>query len=183
LRSAVLRGGGDLKVRIHWKQLAEIVGVVAIVASLVFVGLQLRQTQEIARSQVLSANVGNRIEANIAIADHATLWDKASSGAELSTAEEVVIDRLIDNVSVERVALWLHFLELGLDDDAELILADFAGFLYRYPGIYHRYMDRERGFVADRTAVMDAEHSLQYWVEAMRARVEKIERASNTRSK
>ena len=35
----------------NWKHIAELVGIAAIVASLVFVGLQMRQSREIALSQ------------------------------------------------------------------------------------------------------------------------------------
>ena len=69
----------------------------------------MQQTQSIALSGVMAANVGHRIETNNAIANNAVVWAKANSGAELDVAEAVLIDRLMDNVSVERVSLWLHY--------------------------------------------------------------------------
>jgi hypothetical protein len=69
----------------------------------------MQQTQSIALSGVMAANIGHRIETNNAIANNAVVWSKANSGAELDVAEAVLIDRLMDNLSVERVSLWLHY--------------------------------------------------------------------------
>lgn len=163
--------------RIDWKEIAEAVGVVAIVVSLVFVGLQMRQTQSIAQSEILSVNVGNRIAANTAIAEHAGIWARASAELPLTDEEEVVVDRLIDSLSVERVALALHFQQQGLEDTADLILTDYAGVLAAHPGIYRRWLAREDRFAADRRVVMGEEHSLREWGSTMRSRVEAIRQA------
>ena len=40
----------------NWRELAEILGIAAIVASLVFVGMQLRQEQEIALAEIFDAS-------------------------------------------------------------------------------------------------------------------------------
>ena len=48
----------------HWKDIAELIGISAIVASLIFVGLQMRQAQDIAISDGNLANAANKIEAN-----------------------------------------------------------------------------------------------------------------------
>lgn len=53
-----------------WKDIAELVGLVAIVASLVFVGLQLRQSQEIALSQTHSERSGAVIGQIMSVAEN-----------------------------------------------------------------------------------------------------------------
>jgi len=116
-----------MNIRIAWKDLAEIIAISAIVASLIFVGLQMQQTQSIALSGVMAANIGHRIETN--------------------------------NVSAER------------------ILADYAGFLYRNPGIYQRWVAKEKKLIADRSVLLGAEFSLDAWVNGMRTRVEKLKKA------
>jgi len=70
-----------------WRQIAELTGVAAIVASLVFVGLQIRQEQSIARSQVWSDRVQIRSELAALINDNYEVWIKGVKGSELTEAE------------------------------------------------------------------------------------------------
>jgi len=159
-----------------WKDIVEYVGISAIVASLIFVGLQMQQTQSIAVSQVMSANAGHRIASNIAIAEHADVWVKANSGAELNAAESLLVDKLIDNVFTVRASLWVHYQGLGREKSADRILANYAGFLHRNPGIYDRWLAREARLISDRTILMGAEYSLADWVGEIRTRIEILER-------
>ena len=53
-----------------WKSTAELIGISAIVASLIFVGLQMRQSQEIALSQAHSARSGTVIEQIMSVANN-----------------------------------------------------------------------------------------------------------------
>jgi len=166
-----------MTIRLNWRYVAETVGVIAIVLSLTFVGLQMRQTQAIAFSEVWSANVGHRIEANNAIAENSELWTKANLGEELSASEILVIDRLVENLTISSVAMTAQFLELGREQDAETTLTDFASFLYQNPGIYQHWLKREQRFVVDRIVVMGAEDSFGLWLKDMTTRVEKLEKA------
>jgi len=70
-----------------WKQIAELAGIAAIVASLVFVGFQLRQEHLIARSQVWSDRVLIRSELATLINDNFEVWIKGVKGGELTEAE------------------------------------------------------------------------------------------------
>ena len=50
-----------------WKDIAELVGIAAIVGSLIFVGLQMRQTQEIALAQTFQARADASYSLNFAV--------------------------------------------------------------------------------------------------------------------
>lgn len=52
----------------NWKDIAEIVGIAAIVASLIFVGMQMKQSQAIAISTAYQARVAAGMEMNAAMA-------------------------------------------------------------------------------------------------------------------
>ena len=71
----------------NWKETAELVGLAASVASLVFVGLQMRQTGEIARSQIYSNQLANALTAYSAISDHPDIWVRGKRGDELDPAD------------------------------------------------------------------------------------------------
>ena len=53
-----------------WKSIAELIGIAAIVASLIFVGLQMRQSHDIALSQTHSARSGTVIEQIMSVAEN-----------------------------------------------------------------------------------------------------------------
>ena len=77
-----------------WKDIVELIGIVAIVASLIFVGLQLKQSHEIASSQIYQERTSTTVAAAIAVATNplmTSLIAKAESGqSDAITAEELV---------------------------------------------------------------------------------------------
>lgn len=74
--------------RLHdWLQ---VIGIAAIVASLIFVGLQLKQSDEIALAEVLENVVAKGIEERALIAAHADTWQKACRGDQLTAQERVI---------------------------------------------------------------------------------------------
>ena len=114
-----------------WKDTAELVGIGAIVVSLIFVGMQLRQEQEIARAQALGDYVAGRIEYLIGMTAYADVLVKANSGAQLDAVEAHVLRDLVQ-VSEDQAFLGaLRQVQLGSDlNTAELA---FVSFLYRNP--------------------------------------------------
>ncbi len=70
-----------------WKDVLELIGIAAIVASLIFVGLQLKQSQDIALSELSASILASRVETNSSISDHSDVWAKGNSGADLDGGE------------------------------------------------------------------------------------------------
>ena len=54
----------------NWKDLAELIGIAAIAASLVFVGLQMKQSHEIALAEIYQARTSTVVEATAAMASN-----------------------------------------------------------------------------------------------------------------
>ena len=73
----------------NWKDIAELVGITAIVASLLFVGLQMRQEQAIARYQGHSDFNSTMLEYARVINDNRDVWIRGLSGGELTPEEQV----------------------------------------------------------------------------------------------
>lgn len=78
--------GSQLKAS-NWKDVAELLGIVAIVASLVFVGLQIRQDRAIAEAQVFAEQDAVVIEMANLISANRDLWLRGLRGDELSAAD------------------------------------------------------------------------------------------------
>ncbi len=118
----------------NWKGAAELIGVTAIVASLIFVGLQLRQSQDIALSELSASRHASRVELDNAISDHADIWARGNAGDELDYADSVIYRRLIHSMHWASWESWRQNLRFGQTTPTALNVADFASFLYQNPG-------------------------------------------------
>lgn len=68
--------------------LAEIIGSVAIIASLVFVGVQLARANRETRATALQTAILTEVDNSFRFADHAATWDKVVKGQPLEKGEE-----------------------------------------------------------------------------------------------
>ena len=67
----------------------QVIGIFALVASLVFVGFQVKQTDDIATDDVFDSIIVNTIELSSLIAENADVWARGCLGEELSSAERI----------------------------------------------------------------------------------------------
>lgn len=156
----------------QFNEIAELVGTVAVVASLIFVGLQLQQTQQqleqaedIARTEMNSSHVANVIENNNAVIQNLDIWLRGNTGEELSTAEQE-IHALLVHMRNERAYYAAEGLRrLESDEIADLEAAAFAAFLYENPGAKRVWRDREQWLGKYRRLVQPEERTTPDWVE------------------
>jgi hypothetical protein len=115
-----------------WKGIGEFVGISAIVASLIFVGFQLKQDRDVALAETTHSFMESSVEVNAMLAEHADVWLKGRNGDDLSEEEMVVMERLVD--SLYRRARYTSQMHrtLGLAGGAQL--RDLAIMLYENPG-------------------------------------------------
>ena len=116
-----------------WKEIAELIGITAIVASLVFVGVQMKQEQQIALTEVYAASTSSAIELDIAISENADIWMKSNSGETLSDAESLIINRLV--AAMYRRARGQANMRRIVGTFGTAALRDFAIQLYENPGV------------------------------------------------
>ena len=114
-----------------WNDTAELIGIGAIVASLIFVGLQMRQEQKIARAQALSEYIATGVDVQIAINEHSDILVKGNSGAPLDEVERHKL-RILMEAAEDRVFLQL-LLQRQLGGNQSTAELKFASFLYRNP--------------------------------------------------
>ena len=84
---------------VTWKDVTELVALSAILASVVFVGKQLQQAEEIARSEIQFAILDTYIEVNNAINADPEIWARGIAGESLEPAEAIVFSRQVFNVN------------------------------------------------------------------------------------
>ena len=115
------------------KVIVETIGIFAIVASLIFVGLQMRQSQEIAIAETFLSITTGEIELYKITNEHAELWEKANSGAELSDAEALIFKNLVASIDRTAHRSRSQLDRLGHTNAATLQSADLASFLFQNP--------------------------------------------------
>ena len=156
----------------QWNEIAELVGTVAVVASLIFVGLQLQQTRQqleqegkIALTEMNSNHVANVIESDNAIIQNVDIWLRGNAGEELSRAEQEIHARLVHMTNDKAYYDVLALRRLDTEEEANLVAAAFAGFLYENPGAKRVWRDREQWLGRYRRMVEPKERTTSSWIE------------------
>lgn len=128
------------------------IGIVAVVASLIFVGLQIRQERKIAIVETFSNRTEFTLEiANLISANH-NVWTAGLEGKELNSADFAVFGAIAR--SVESYYLYqfarAYQIEIG---SPNIIAQKYAVVLYQYPSLQEiwaasgeRYKARKRAF-------------------------------------
>jgi hypothetical protein len=141
-----------------WKGTAELVGIAAIVGSLIFVGLQMRQAQDIAIAETFLSILDSEIESLNLANESAEVWNKVVNGEDLTDVEATVFSNLINAFHLRDMRARMQLYRLGHTNAAELRSADFASFLHQHPKareewerqmkIRDQYRALTKGFVA-----------------------------------
>ena len=118
---------------IKLRETAEMIGIVAIVASLIFVGLEMQQTQEIALTQNYIASMEQANEVLSEVNANSELWARANQGASLDEAEQLVLSNGVGAYSSVYFFNWLQS-QVLYGGDAGLVQAyEFAHWLKLNP--------------------------------------------------
>ena len=124
--------------RLNWRAVAELMGISAIVASLIFVGVQLRQDREVALVGIGQAGSSTTAEIRVAVAENADVWAKSNNGESLTDAEKLVMENLIESWFRQSVTDALERRRIG--EEGGLSTAIFAMMLYKNPGARQIWM-------------------------------------------
>ena len=118
----------------NWKDIAELLGIAAIVASLIFVGLQMRQDQEIAITGSYSSVVESAASLATLMEAHSEIWRNGLDGKELSDVDELKFLAMVEVVEEHFVNMLLRFYRLNIIDP-EVVVRDYAYAIYVHPGL------------------------------------------------
>lgn len=113
----------------------QVIGIAAVVGSLIFVGLQIKQSDEIALAEVLESAATRAIEERALIAENADTWQKACLGERLTAQERMIAANLYMNYLQNNFNSWVRFQETGIGGTNSGFLIDaYAANIHRYPG-------------------------------------------------
>jgi len=132
----------------NWKDTADLIGMAAIVASLIFVGLQLHQDRELATAQWYMEGSTSYIEMSQLITDNESVWIKGLNGEELPLEDRAKFDQIarswhLRKLNVYYASQWTDF------NDQEQWGRSTAYDLYKHPGL-RRWFTKFRADFAPR---------------------------------
>ena len=78
------------------KDVVETVGIISIVASLIFLGIQVKQAQEVALSETDAAMLESGLQLTSLVVEHADVWRRGSAGELLSEPEATIFRKLVE---------------------------------------------------------------------------------------
>lgn len=126
----------------YWKGIAEVIGGAAIVGSLIFVGLQIRQEQAIALSEINLSILASQIELNNSISGYADIWARGNAGETLEESERIIFEGLLANMAFLARTEWRQYGSFNLTRGLQVAIADFALHLYQNPGARQSWSTR-----------------------------------------
>ena len=120
---------------ISWRNVAELVGIAAIVGSLLFVGLQMKQDRDLARVETLTDQDDTQIEWARLLNENYEFWVRAMDGEELDKTETGRFDTLAGAYFSKRSYL---FQRMTLSDGGispNGVALETANTIESYPGL------------------------------------------------
>lgn len=161
----------------NWKDYVELVGILAIVLSLVFVGLQLRQSQDIVLSELDVAIAAVDAETTASIGDHADVWTRGNSGAELSEVEMAFYKRLVYDIRSKWVTSYRRNSRFGREFAARHNVGGFAMFLHANPGARQVFMSWREDYIRN-SAILELPVYVGGFNEAVLADLQTLDQAT-----
>ena len=117
-----------------WKGIAELIGIAAIVASLVFVGQEIQQSREIARLEWTGVLTAEQIALDSLLGSEAEIWRKGCAGSELSPSEQTVFIRQFSSFHHFAFARWVRANVGVTGANPRFVSKEYAKNIHRFPG-------------------------------------------------
>ena len=161
---------------VTWRELVEVVGVLSIVASLIFVGLELRQAQQIAVIDSSATRAGWFFANRASIKEHADVWHKGNSGSDLTPAEQIIFSNLVRDIHTNNRFTWSRERRLG-DDGQDYAAHELTWILYQNPAARNEWERYIRNNEAMRRTLMPTRYaSSGSFTNIVSADLEKLDR-------
>jgi hypothetical protein len=77
-----------------WKETVELIGLFAILASLIIVVMELRQQDKLLDLELRNTMVSSTVAVNEQIIDHADIWVRGNAGDDLNATEFEIYQRM-----------------------------------------------------------------------------------------
>jgi hypothetical protein len=140
----------------NWKDVAEIVGMTAIVASLIFVGFQMRQDRQIAEAQIFSHYGESHTVWVGLVTSNMDTWIAGLDGSELNGSENARFEAMALAYNVHQRSKYLRSTRLA--GNAGFNIMDTANFIHQHKGLMAWYA-KHRDYLARRDIYMETRNT------------------------
>lgn len=124
----------------EWIPVAELLGIIAVVASLVFVGMEIQQSREIARSEWTGILTEEQIALDNLISENSEVWRKGCLGEDLSPPERTTFARQFSSFHHFAFARWIRG-NIGINGaNPRFVSKEYAKNIHRYAGFRDMWM-------------------------------------------
>ena len=129
----------------------QVVGIFAVVASLVFVGLQMRQDRQIAMSESYSTMTDSLGDLATLVESNSKVWRMGLDGSELSAEDELVFKAMAIVVEQHFAYMAQRRVRIGVGN-SDIIVQNYAYAVYVHPGLRDAYSEKLAYSVSARKA-------------------------------
>ena len=153
----------------EWNEVAELIGIAAIVASLVFVGLQMRQEQVIARSELGAGSFESlaSLRQEMTSPEFAATFAKMlEQPAQLTAAEQLQVNAYLDAAKL-LIIRECYLYERGIFTECHVIVREYGPYFFgnSYAQAWWRLQSPQNlefleGWVNDEITSIDPEYNL-----------------------
>lgn len=112
----------------------QVIGLFGVIASLIFVGIQVRQTQVIAEGESAMLSIEPTIAARRLLIDNIDVWIKGCAGESMSASEQAAFAQLHRAYTQITYFAWLTSRHNILDFNPDDFVFALAANIHRYPG-------------------------------------------------
>jgi hypothetical protein len=120
----------------------QVIGIFAVVVSLIFVGLQMRQEQEIAIVDTYGSVAEAQMDLSVLVGENMTVWKKGLEDKELTEDERGIFEGLGAAVWSHYQRYFIRWTRLGPGDPDE-VASEMAYALYVFPGLRRLFESNE----------------------------------------
>ena len=118
----------------RWKLIAEAFGIISLVASLVFVGLEVRQSSRASLEEAFVSSNAILIDTEALVLDHPDVWLRGCMAESLEPAEKVIYSRIHHAYTFSEFFTWARATRGVSEATARIAIDNIAMNIYRYPG-------------------------------------------------
>jgi len=160
----------------NFREIAELLGIAAIVASLVFVGLQIRQSDQMARAEIQAAFGMMSIELAALINDHSDVWVQGNAQEAMNDADAAVFENLVIALNDSTWSNFQQTLQIEGEESAITFLHDFSLFLYHHPGARQAWSRREANLKRTRIILGSDTNGTSLYVDTILSGLNELDR-------
>ena len=152
----------------NWKATAEFVGILAIVASLMFLALEVRQSRQIGSFEIAASQVEVQNQLRELLLAHAGTWTRGCAGEELSESERSKYAQIFRGYTVSLYWGWVASKDSIVEIDKKYGVNAYAANYHRYPGFASMSDDQVEWF---KNVGVESQESVRQFGEAIGRRI------------